>query len=137
MQQPWQEISMCIVCAGSRWSRRLANIAPWLVVPILFLWGITQFFPKGWRIEVTSPRVLCVITLLSLAWYELALPRLKDFRARRKAEMLERKRIQALEEVGPLVALKKLINRRAQTTWQCLLWEGSCADQYMDCRNVD
>ena len=102
MQHLWRDVSMCIVCAGSRWSRRLAGAAPWLVVPILVLWGVTQFFPKGWRIEVTSPRVLCVITLLSLAWYELALPRLKDFRARRKAEALERKRIQALEEVSSL-----------------------------------
>ncbi|TVU27359.1 hypothetical protein EJB05_29964 [Eragrostis curvula] len=111
---------MCILCAVQRWSRRVATMLPWLVVPLLFLWGASQFLlPAAYRFEVTSPRLACVsVLLLTLFWYEILLPRLTRWRARRSARLREERHAQALE----------LHKRRKTATRRCR----NCNNPYRD-----
>ncbi|KAG6542946.1 hypothetical protein Mapa_015638 [Marchantia paleacea] len=89
---------MCILCVASRWSRRIVTMLPWLIIPLIILWALSQLLPPGFRFEVTSPRLACVgVLLISLGWYELAMPRLSMWRARRSALLRERRRIEAQE----------------------------------------
>ncbi|KAL6653451.1 hypothetical protein ACP70R_009029 [Stipagrostis hirtigluma subsp. patula] len=103
---------MCILCAVQRWSRRVATMLPWLVVPLLLLWGASQLLlPAAYRFEVTSPRLACVsVLLLTLFWYEILLPRLSLWRARRSARLREERRAHALE----LHKLRKTATRRCR-----------------------
>ncbi|XP_062202319.1 stress response protein nst1-like [Phragmites australis] len=103
---------MCILCSVQRWSRRVATMLPWLVVPLLFLWGTSQLLlPAAYRFEVTSPRLACVsVLLLTLFWYEILLPRLSLWRARRSARLREERRARALE----LHKLRKTATRRCR-----------------------
>uniref|UniRef100_J3N5G8 Uncharacterized protein n=1 Tax=Oryza brachyantha TaxID=4533 RepID=J3N5G8_ORYBR len=55
---------MCILCAVQRWSRRVATMLPWLVLPLILLWALSQLLPAAYRFEVTSPRLACVSVLL-------------------------------------------------------------------------
>ena len=71
---------------------------PWLIIPLIILWALSQLLPPGFRFEVTSPRLACVgVLLVSLGWYELAMPRLSLWRARRSAFLRDRRRIEAQE----------------------------------------
>eukprot|EP00249_Psilotum_nudum_P004233 c17774_g1_i2 orf=746-1333(+) len=89
---------MCILCVASRWSRRIVTMLPWLIIPLIILWALSQLLPPGFRFEVTSPRLACVgVLLVSLAWYEIVMPKLSSWRARRSALLKERRRIQAQE----------------------------------------
>eukprot|EP01018_Ginkgo_biloba_P020989 Gb_14464 [translate_table: standard] len=89
---------MCILCVASRWSRRIVTMLPCLVIPLLILWAVSQVLPPGFRFEVTSSRLACVFVLLiSLGWYEIVMPRLSSWRARRSALLRDRRRAQALE----------------------------------------
>ncbi|KAL2634080.1 hypothetical protein R1flu_005559 [Riccia fluitans] len=89
---------MCILCVASRWSRRIVTMLPWLIIPLIILWALSQLLPPGFRFEVTSPRLACVgVLLVSLGWYELAMPRLSMWRAKRSALLRERRRIEAQE----------------------------------------
>ncbi|XP_062182921.1 uncharacterized protein LOC133887029 isoform X2 [Phragmites australis] len=103
---------MCILCSVQRWSRRVATMLPWLVVPLLFLWGTSQLLlPAAYRFEVTSPRLACVsVLLLTLFWYEILLPRLSLWRARRSARLREERRARALD----LHKLRKTATRRCR-----------------------
>ncbi|XP_072976419.1 uncharacterized protein [Typha angustifolia] len=102
---------MCILCVVQRWSRRVATMLPWLVLPLIFLWAFSQLLPPGFRFEVTSPRLACVLVLLlTLFWYEILLPQLSIWRARRSARLRERRRTQALE----LQKLRKTATRRCR-----------------------
>ncbi|KAM3293317.1 hypothetical protein ACQJBY_036717 [Aegilops geniculata] len=102
---------MCILCAVQRWSRRVATMLPWLVLPLILLWALSQLLPAAYRFEVTSPRLACVsVLLLTLFWYEILLPRLSIWRARRSARLREERRAHALE----LQKLRKTATRRCR-----------------------
>ncbi|KAJ7516239.1 hypothetical protein O6H91_22G048800 [Diphasiastrum complanatum] len=89
---------MCILCVASRWSRRIVTMLPWLIIPLIILWALSQLLPPGFRFEVTSPRLACVgVLLMSLGWYELVMPRLSQWRAHRSVLLRERRRIEAQE----------------------------------------
>lgn len=91
---------MCILCVISRWSRRIMTMLPWIIIPFIIIWALSQLLPPGFRLEVTSPRLACLAVLLSsLGWYELIMPRLSSWQARRSALLRERKRIEAQEAV--------------------------------------
>ncbi|MCO5577640.1 hypothetical protein L7F22_031471 [Adiantum nelumboides] len=89
---------MCILCVVSRWSRRIVTMLPWLVIPFIITWAFSQLLPPGYRLEVTSTRLACLGVLLSsLGWYELLMPWLSSWRARRSAILRERRLIDAQE----------------------------------------
>jgi len=93
---------------------------PWLVIPLIAIWAITQLLlPAAYRFEVTSPRLACVsVLLLTLFWYEILLPRLSLWRARRSARLREERRAHALE----LHKLRKTATRRCR----------NCSNPYRD-----
>ncbi|KAJ6803674.1 stress response protein nst1-like isoform X1 [Iris pallida] len=102
---------MCILCVVQRWSRRVASMLPWLVVPLLALWILSQLLPPNLRFEITSPRLACVLVLLvTLFWYEVLMPKLSIWRARRSARLRERRRTQAIE----LQKLRRTATRRCR-----------------------
>ncbi|XP_078168087.1 uncharacterized protein LOC144562720 [Carex rostrata] len=102
---------MCILCVVQRWSRRLASMLPYLVIPLMLLWALSHFLPPGFRFEATSPRIACAaVLLLTLLWYEYILPRLSAWRARRSARLRELRREQAIE----LHKLRKTATRRCR-----------------------
>ncbi|ONM42272.1 hypothetical protein ZEAMMB73_Zm00001d044692 [Zea mays] len=111
---------MCTLCAVQRWSRRVATMLPWLVVPLIVIWAATQLLlPAAYRFEVTSPRLACVsVLLLTLFWYEILLPRLSLWRSRRSARLREERRAHALE----LHKLRKTATRRCR----------NCSNPYRD-----
>ncbi|KAF8402512.1 hypothetical protein HHK36_010597 [Tetracentron sinense] len=102
---------MCILCVVQKWSRRIATMLPWLVIPLIGLWALSQLLPPGLRFEVTSPRLACVLVLLvTLFWYEILMPQLSAWRVRRSARLRERKRFEAIE----MQKLRKTATRRCR-----------------------
>lgn len=102
---------MCILCVIQKWSRRIATMLPWLVIPLIALWLLSQFLPPAFRFEITSPRLACVFVLLvTLFWYEILMPQLSAWRVRRNARIRERKRSEAIE----LQKLRKTATRRCR-----------------------
>ncbi|CAH9134694.1 unnamed protein product [Cuscuta epithymum] len=102
---------MCILCVIQKWSRRVATMLPWLVIPLIGLWALSQALPPAFRFEITSPRLACVFVLLvTLFWYEVLMPRLSAWRARRNAMLRERKRLEAIE----MQKLRKMATRRCR-----------------------
>ncbi|KAA3484230.1 Autophagy-related 13 [Gossypium australe] len=102
---------MCILCVIQKWSRRVATMLPWLVIPLIGLWALSQLLPPDFRFEITSPRLACVFVLLAtLFWYEILMPRLSAWRVRRNARLRERKRFEAIE----LQKLRKTATRRCR-----------------------
>ncbi|KAG8499208.1 hypothetical protein CXB51_005617 [Gossypium anomalum] len=102
---------MCILCVIQKWSRRVATMLPWLVIPLIGLWALSQLLPPDFRFEITSPRLACVFVLLAtLFWYEILIPRLSAWRVRRNARLRERKRFEAIE----LQKLRKTATRRCR-----------------------
>ncbi|GJS37303.1 hypothetical protein Tco_0535685 [Tanacetum coccineum] len=62
------------------------------------MWFFSQFLPPAFRFEITSPRLACVLVLLvTLFWYEILMPQLSAWRARRNARIMERMRVEAIE----------------------------------------
>ncbi|KAI7744073.1 hypothetical protein M8C21_022102 [Ambrosia artemisiifolia] len=71
---------------------------PWLVIPLIVLWLLSQFLPPAFRFEITSPRLACVVMLLAtLLWYEILMPWLSAWRARRNARIIEKRRLEVIE----------------------------------------
>ncbi|XP_068634536.1 stress response protein nst1-like isoform X2 [Aristolochia californica] len=102
---------MCILCVIQKWSRRVATMLPWLVIPLIILWALSQLLPPGFRFEVTSPRLACVsVLLVTLFWYEILMPWLSAWRARRSALLRERRRFEAIERQK----LRKTATRRCR-----------------------
>ncbi|KAK9723662.1 hypothetical protein RND81_05G016300 [Saponaria officinalis] len=102
---------MCMFCVIQKWSRRVATMLPWLVIPLIGLWALSQLLPPAFRFEITSPRLACVFVLLvTLFWYEVLMPQLSAWRVRRNAMLRERKRFEALE----LQKLKKTATRKCR-----------------------
>ncbi|GAB4833189.1 hypothetical protein Ancab_031433 [Ancistrocladus abbreviatus] len=102
---------MCILCVIQKWSRRVATMLPWLVIPLIGLWALSQLLPPAFRFEITSPRLACVFVLLvTLFWYEVLMPQLSAWRVRRNALLRERKRFEALE----LQKLRKTATRKCR-----------------------
>ncbi|XP_031396497.1 stress response protein nst1 [Punica granatum] len=102
---------MCILCVIQKWSRRVATMLPWLVLPLIGLWALSQLLPPAFRFEITSPRLACVFVLLvTLFWYEILMPKLSAWRARRNARLRERKRNEAIE----LQKLRKTATRKCR-----------------------
>ncbi|KAK9067784.1 hypothetical protein SSX86_011895 [Deinandra increscens subsp. villosa] len=102
---------MCILCVIQKWSRRIATMLPWLVIPLIGLWFLSQFLPPAFRFEITSPRLACVFVLLiTLFWYEILMPQLSAWRVRRNARVRERKRSEAIE----MQKLRKTATRRCR-----------------------
>ncbi|KDP22783.1 hypothetical protein JCGZ_00370 [Jatropha curcas] len=102
---------MCILCVIQKWSRRVASMLPWLVIPLIGLWALSQLLPPAFRFEITSPRLACVFVLLvTLFWYEILMPQLSAWRVRRNARLRERKRSAAIE----LQKLRKTATRRCR-----------------------
>ncbi|XP_043724570.1 uncharacterized protein LOC122671433 [Telopea speciosissima] len=102
---------MCILCVVQKWSRRVATMLPWLVLPLIGLWALSQLLPPGFRFEVTSPRLACVLVLLvTLFWYEILMPQLSAWRVRRSARLKERQRFEAIE----MQKLRKTATRRCR-----------------------
>lgn len=98
-------------CVIQKWSRRVATMLPWLVIPLIGLWALSQLLPPAFRFEITSPRLACVFVLLvTLFWYEVLMPQLSAWRVRRNARLRERKRNEALE----LQKLKKTATRKCR-----------------------
>ncbi|KAI6673309.1 hypothetical protein NL676_001215 [Syzygium grande] len=94
-----------------KWSRRVATMLPWLVIPLIGLWALSQLLPPAFRFEITSPRLACVFVLLvTLFWYEILMPKLSAWRARRNAKLRERKKNEAIE----LQKLRKTATRRCR-----------------------
>ncbi|CAN4115963.1 unnamed protein product [Withania somnifera] len=84
---------------------------PWLVIPLIGLWALSQLFPPAFRFEITSPRLACVIVLVvTLGWYEVFMPKLSAWRSRRNARLRERKRFEAIE----MQKLRKTATRRCR-----------------------
>ncbi|KAL6132969.1 hypothetical protein ACLB2K_065206 [Fragaria x ananassa] len=102
---------MCILCMIQKWSRRVATMLPWLVIPLIGLWALSQLLPPAFRFEITSPRLACVFVLLvTLFWYEILMPQLSAWRVRRNARLRERKRFEVIE----LQKLRKTAMRRCR-----------------------
>ncbi|MCL7038124.1 hypothetical protein MKW94_002485 [Papaver nudicaule] len=102
---------MCILCVIQKCSRRVATMLPWLIIPLIGLWALSQLLPPGFRFEITSPRLACLMVLLvTLFWYEVLMPKLSSWRIRRSAWLRERKRVQAIE----LQKLRKMAVRRCR-----------------------
>ncbi|XP_027188418.1 uncharacterized protein [Cicer arietinum] len=102
---------MCILCVIQKCSRRVATMLPWLVIPLIGLWALSQLLPPAFRFEITSPRLACVFVLLvTLFWYEILMPQLSAWRVRRNARLRERKRFEAIE----LQKLRKTATRRCR-----------------------
>ncbi|GMI71904.1 hypothetical protein like AT3G51650 [Hibiscus trionum] len=102
---------MCILCDIQKWSRRVATMLPWLVIPLIGLWALSQLLPPDFRFEITSPRLACVFVLLvTLFWYEILMPQLSAWRVRRNQRLRERKRFEAIE----LQKLRKTAIRRCR-----------------------
>ncbi|KAF5737280.1 hypothetical protein HS088_TW13G00159 [Tripterygium wilfordii] len=102
---------MCILCVIQKWSRRVATMLPWLVLPLIGLWALSQLLPPAFRFEITSPRLACVFVLVViLFWYEILMPQLSAWRVRRNARLRERKRFEAIE----LQKLRKTATRRCR-----------------------
>ncbi|KAK8684796.1 hypothetical protein V6N13_040812 [Hibiscus sabdariffa] len=102
---------MCILCVIQKWSRRVATMLPWLVIPLIGLWALSQLLPPDFRFEITSPRLACVFVLLvTLFWYEILMPQLSAWRVRRNQRLRERKRFEAIE----LQKLRKTATRRCR-----------------------
>ncbi|KAG6490053.1 uncharacterized protein LOC122006156 [Zingiber officinale] len=89
---------MCILCVVPRWSRRIATLLPWLLIPVLFFWGMSPFLPPGLRFEITSPRIACLcILVVTLIWYKGVVPMLNYWQACRTAREQERQRALAIK----------------------------------------
>ncbi|KAL4283955.1 hypothetical protein GQ457_16G028500 [Hibiscus cannabinus] len=102
---------MCILCVIQKWSRWVATMLPWLVIPLIVLWALSQLLPPDFRFEITSPRLACVFVLLvTLFWYEILMPRLSAWRIRRNQRLREHKRFEAIE----LQKLRKTATRRCR-----------------------
>ncbi|CAK9153761.1 unnamed protein product [Ilex paraguariensis] len=102
---------MCILCVIQKLSRRVATMLPWLVIPLIGLWALSQLLPPAFRFEITSPRLACVFVLLvTLFWYEILMPQLSAWRVRRNARLRERKRFEAIE----MQKLRKTATRRCR-----------------------
>ncbi|GAV74675.1 hypothetical protein CFOL_v3_18155 [Cephalotus follicularis] len=102
---------MCILCMIQKWSRRVATMLPWVVIPLIGLWALSQLLPPAFRFEITSPRLACVFVLLvTLFWYEILMPQLSAWRVRRNARLRERKRFEAIE----LQKLRRTATRRCR-----------------------
>lgn len=107
----WARRIMCILCVIQKWSRRVATMLPWLVIPLIGLWALSQLLPPAFRFEITSPRLACVsVLLVTLCWYEILMPQLSAWRVRRNARLRERKRFEAIE----LQKLRKTATRRCR-----------------------
>lgn len=102
---------MCILCQIQRWSRGVATMLPWLVIPLVGLWALSQLLPPAFRFEITVPRIICVMVLLgTLVWYEVFMPWLSAWQVRRIARARERKRLVAVE----MEKLRKIATRRCR-----------------------
>ncbi|KAI4374220.1 hypothetical protein MLD38_012235 [Melastoma candidum] len=102
---------MCILCVIQKWTRRVAAMLPWLVIPLIGLWALSKLLPPDYRFEITSPRLACVIVLLvTLFWYEILMPKLSAWRAQRNAHLRERQKNEAIE----LQKLRKTATRRCR-----------------------
>ncbi|KAK9290291.1 hypothetical protein L1049_008458 [Liquidambar formosana] len=102
---------MCILCVIQKWSRRVATMLPWLVIPLIGLWALSQLLPPAFRFEITSPRLACLFVLLvTLFWYEILMPQLSAWRVRRNARLRERMRFEAIE----MQKLRKTATRRCR-----------------------
>ncbi|KAK6118208.1 hypothetical protein DH2020_047994 [Rehmannia glutinosa] len=102
---------MCILCVIQKWSRRIATMLPWLVIPLIALWALSQLLPPAFRFEITSPRLACVLVLLvTLFWYEVLMPNLSAWRERRNDMLREKKRTEAIE----MQKLRKTATRRCR-----------------------
>ncbi|KAL3615751.1 hypothetical protein CASFOL_040045 [Castilleja foliolosa] len=102
---------MCILCVIQKWSRRVATMLPWLVIPLIASWALSQLLPPAFRFEITSPRLACVLVLLvTLFWYEVLMPNLSAWRIRRNDRLRERKRTEAIE----MQKLRKTAIRRCR-----------------------
>lgn len=107
----WVKRIMCILCVIQKWSRRVATMLPWLVIPLIGLWALSQILPPAFRFEITSPRLACVFVLLvTLFWYEILMPQLSAWRVRRNARLREKKRFEAIE----LHKMRKTATRRCR-----------------------
>ncbi|KAL8038978.1 hypothetical protein ABFX02_10G005700 [Erythranthe guttata] len=102
---------MCILCVIQKLSRRIATMLPWLVIPLIGLWALSQLLPPAFRFEITSPRLACVLVLLvTLFWYEVLMPQLSSWRVKRNAMLREKKRFEAIE----MEKLRKTATRRCR-----------------------
>ncbi|KAL5974737.1 hypothetical protein ACLOJK_031408 [Asimina triloba] len=119
---------MCILCVVQKWSRRVATMLPWLVIPLIALWALSQLLPPSFRVEVTSPRLACVVVLLvTLLWYEVLMPQLSAWRARRTAQLKERQRTEALV----LQKLRKTATRRCRNCLTPYRDQNPCGGRFM------
>ncbi|KAG7565308.1 hypothetical protein ISN44_As10g020140 [Arabidopsis suecica] len=119
---------MCILCVIQKWSRQVATMLPWFVIPLIGLWALSQLLPPAFRFEITSPRLACVFVLLvTLFWYEVLMPQLSTWRVRRNAQLRERQRLEAIE----LQKLKKNATRRCRNCSTPYKDQNPCGGKFM------
>ncbi|KAK1283910.1 hypothetical protein QJS10_CPB21g01556 [Acorus calamus] len=119
---------MCILCVIQRWSRRVATMLPWLVIPLIVLWALSQLLPPKYRFEVTPARLACAgVLLVTLFWYHVLMPRLSVWRARRAARLLERRRTKAIE----LQKLRRTATRRCRNCLTPYRDQNPCGGRFM------
>ncbi|XP_078446547.1 uncharacterized protein LOC144715489 [Wolffia australiana] len=119
---------MCILCALQRGSRRAIGMLPWLVIPLVVVWAASQILPPGLRFEVTSPRLACVGVLLgTIFWYEILLPLVSVYRARRCA----RAREQQLSMAAEVHKLRKTATRRCRNCLAPYRDQNPCSGKFM------
>ncbi|XP_021690273.2 uncharacterized protein LOC110671948 isoform X2 [Hevea brasiliensis] len=60
----YKELAMCILPVIQMWSRRVATMLPWLVIPLIGLWAVSPLLAPAIRFEITSPMLAWVFVLL-------------------------------------------------------------------------
>ncbi|EPS60777.1 hypothetical protein M569_14025, partial [Genlisea aurea] len=119
---------MCILCVIQKCSRRIATMLPWLVIPLIGLWAMSQLLPPAFRFEITSPRLACVMVLLvTLFWYEILMPQLSAWRAKRNALLRERMRFEAME----MQKLRKTATRKCRNCLTAYRDQNPCGGKFM------
>ncbi|CAM8949217.1 unnamed protein product [Rhodiola kirilowii] len=102
---------MCALCSVQKRVRAIAMMLPWLVIPLIGLWALSQLLPTPFQFEITSPRLACMaVLLITLLWYEVVMPQLSAWTVRRNAWLREKKRWEVIE----LQKLKNLATRRCR-----------------------
>ncbi|KAI4341872.1 hypothetical protein MLD38_026544 [Melastoma candidum] len=102
---------MCLLCVIQKWTRWVAALLPWLVIPLIALWALSKLLPTFYRFEITYPRLACALVLLvTLFWYEILMPKLSSWRARRSVRLRERLKNEAIE----LQKLRRTATRRCR-----------------------
>ncbi|KAG0459447.1 hypothetical protein HPP92_022575 [Vanilla planifolia] len=89
---------MYLFCFGNRCFWRIRTMLLRLAITLIILSAVSQLLQPRFRFEITKFHVFCMLLILTVfLWYEILLPRICRWRARRAARLSERRRTEALE----------------------------------------